>query len=69
MIRRIIPYQIWKRSLHDSKLPSIKPSTKFRKTVIGTKSPRKADFCKKSEKEKRFIKDIQLENDKSNRKL
>ena len=68
MIRRMIPYQIWKRHLHDSKLPSIKPSTKFRK-IIGTKSPRKADFYKKSEKEKRFIKDIQLENDRRNRKL
>ena len=68
MLRRIIPYQIWKRHLHDSKLPSIKPATKFRK-VIGIKSPRKADFCKKGEKEKRFIKDNKLENDRSNRKL
>ncbi len=68
MIRRIIPYQIWKRHLHDSKLPSVKPATKFRK-LIGVESPRKADNCKFGTKEKRLIKDNKLENVRSNRKL
>ncbi len=68
MIRRIIPYQIWKRHLHDRKLPSVTSGKKYTKP-IGIESPRKADNCKYTEKEKRFMNYNKLENVRSNEKL
>ncbi len=68
MIRRIIPYQIWKRHLHDRKLPSVTKGKKYIKK-IGVESPRKADQRNYIEKEKRFINDNKLVNVRSNRKL
>ena len=42
-------FRISKRFMHDSKLPSVTCDKLFSKgPLIGTQSPRKADYCKKN---------------------
>ena len=48
MIRRNLLLGV--RFLHDRKLPSVKPPKKSKTKLIGTQSPKKADYNIKSKK-------------------